>query len=584
MKLFFTRLLLVACLVGVGPGFATLKAQDKAPKPDPAVQAPPPPTAPEVPTADSPDVTDDSPPEAAGTNQSRQGRDIVVTGSDVRIGPGETAGDIVVNGADVLVEGEVTGDIIVILGKVRILGRVDGDIINVGRGIWVENGGFVNGDVVGVGYGVVREPDGVVQGGVDNIGLVALPLSVRSRAVLFFEECVMMARPLSIRVGFVWVIWGVFLALQALLGLLFPGATRTTMCAMRERPGGTAILSIFGLPLLLLTASILTFTVIGTLAVPFLFAALVIGLCIGRIAILRLMGSRVLQLFGLVEAAPIAEFFTGALIATLLFLIPVVGLFTWMVFLLWALGAILMALFRRDRQPIPATPRSYPAATSGDLGNSTAFASTATATATVPSAQTPNLSPAMSEPIPLSSPVAASVGSSAAPDAATPPPTGPTGTASTLRWHEARQGPGLSAEDIASSPRPGLGRRLGALFIDWIPLMFLTAILPDRLLWIPLDQFSGVLRVGLGVAYFAVMLAWRGTTLGGLVLGLRVVRLDGRPIDRPVALVRALGAVLSGLCLGVGWFWASWDERRQTWHDRLAGTVVIRDDEAPPLV
>jgi len=577
MKLLLTRLLFLACLGGVYPGFAALRAQDKAPQPDPAIQAPPVPTVPEAPSADSPDVTDDSPAEtAAGTNRRRQSRDIVVTGSDVRIGPGETARDVVVNGGDLLVEGDVTGDIIVILGKVRVLGRVDGDIINVGRGIWVENGGFVNGDVVGVGYGIVREPDGVVQGEVVNLGLVALPLSVRSRAILFFEQCVMLARPLSLRVGFVWVIWGVSLAIQALLGLLFPGATRATMRAMRERPGGTAILSIFSLPLILLTASILVFTLIGALAVPFLFAALVVGLCIGRMAILRLMGSRVLQLFGLVEAAPVAEFFTGAAITTLLFLIPVVGLLTWMVFLLWALGAILMALFRRDRLPIPATARSGPSASSGNLEADPETAFTATRrTATAPSGFTPNTSPTMSDPIPLNQPLSASVDSPADPDSSTQHPMG---SASTLRWHDARQGPGLSAESIASSPRPGLGRRLGALFIDWIPLLFLVAILPE------VDHFDGALRIGLGVAYFTLMLAWRGTTLGGLVLGLRVVRLDGRPIDRPVALVRALSAVLSGLCFGIGWFWASWDERRQTWHDRLAGTVVIRDDDAPPLV
>lgn len=573
MKLFLTRLLVFACLGGVIPGFTKLLAQDEAPRPDPAVQAPPAPAAPEPPSTD---VTDDSPAElATGGKNQRLGRDIVVTGSDVRIAPGETVHDVVVNGADLLVEGDVTGDIIVILGKVTVLGRVDGDITNVGRGVWLENGGFVNGNVIGVGYGVVREPDGVVQGKVHNLGLVAIPLSVRSRAVLYFEECILLARPLSIRVGFVWVIWAIFLAIQALLGLLFPGATRATMAAMRERPGGTAILSIFALPLILLTASILTATLVGAPAVPFLFAALVIGLWIGRIAILRLMGSRVLQLFGLVEAAPIAEFFTGAIIATLLFLIPVVGLFTWMIFVLWALGAILMALFRRDRPPASSIDRF---GINPETASTTAFTSQTT-TDPYPSAANPPTT--MSDPMPLHPKGSASADPLANSSAGNP---GPTGTASSVRWHEARQRPGLSAEEIASAARPGLGRRLGALFIDWIPLLFLAAILPERLAFIHLDEFAVVLRVAIGVAYFTLMLTWRGTTLGGLVLGLRVVRLDGRPIDRPVALVRALGAVLSGLCCGVGWFWAAWDERRQTWHDRLAGTVVIRDDDAPPLV
>jgi uncharacterized RDD family membrane protein YckC len=117
-----------------------------------------------------------------------------------------------------------------------------------------------------------------------------------------------------------------------------------------------------------------------------------------------------------------------------------------------------------------------------------------------------------------------------------------------------------------------------------MPILFLLGMLPDRFLFINIDGMGGFLRIALGVAYFTFFITWRGTTLGGMVLGLRVVRVDGRPIDRTVALVRAIAAILSGLCLGIGWFWACWDERRQTWHDRLAGTVVVRDDHIQPLV
>lgn len=28
--------------------------------------------------------------------------------------------------------------------------------------------------------------------------------------------------------------------------------------------------------------------------------------------------------------------------------------------------------------------------------------------------------------------------------------------------------------------------------------------------------------------------------------------------------------------MGLGYFWAGWDKRKQTWHDKLAGTVVVR--------
>jgi uncharacterized RDD family membrane protein YckC len=517
-------------------------------------------------TPADPSVSDDD-----VTTLDRVGRDIVATGTDVHIRPGEIVHDVTVTGGDVVVEGEVTGDLVVIIGKATLHGKVTGDVFNIGRGIRVENGGFIGGDVFALGFGVLREPDGVVQGEVANLGLAALPESVRNQALLFFEECVMLARPLSFRVLFVWLLWGVMLALQSLIGLLFPEATHATMRAMRERPWGTALLGILGLPLILLASLILTLTLIASLAVPFLIAALIIGLFIGRIAILRIIGSRLLRLFGLLEPHPAAEYTTGAVVAVGLFLIPFVGLLVWMLFLLWALGGILMALFRRDK--VRTTSESRAGATYGTeampspLGQRFQPEESATRSNNTEPAATPNVG----TPIAVAS-AAIPTGADASAGAGSP----------SLGWAEDRSTP--SPIDPLLSPRPTTGRRLGALLIDWMPIFFLVGMLPDHFLFINIDGMAGFLRIALGVAYFTTFVAWRGTTLGGMVLGLRVVRIDGRPIDRTVALVRAIAAILSGLCIGIGWFWACWDERRQTWHDRLAGTVVIRDDHIQPLV
>lgn len=529
---------------------------------------PPIPEAPSVPT--TPAETADAEDDAAAT-MDRVGRDIVVTGTDVHIRPGEIVHDVSVTGGDVLVEGEVTGDLVVIMGKATLHGKVAGDVFNIGRGIRVENGGFIGGDVLALGFGVLREADGVIQGEVANLGLAALPESVRTQALLFFEECVMLARPLSFRVLFVWLLWGAMLALQALVGILFPEATHATIRAMRERPGGTALLGILGLPLILLASCILTLTLIASLAVPFLIAALFIGLFIGRIAILRIIGARILRLFDLREAHPAAEFATGAVVAVGLFLIPFVGLLVWMLFLLWALGGILMALFRRDkvsgvkqvREGSPSGAEPAP----DSFGDHSRPAESVARTNNSETAPTPDAG----TPIAVASAIIpAGAGASAG--------TGSPG----LGWPEDR--PTRSAIDPLLAARPTTGRRLGALLIDWMPIFFLVGMLPDRFLFINIDGMGGFLRIALGVAYFTSFIAWRGTTLGGMVLGLRVVRVDGRPIDRTVALVRAIAAILSGLCVGIGWFWACWDERRQTWHDRLAGTVVVRDDHIQPLV
>ena len=95
--------------------------------------------------------------------------------------------------------------------------------------------------------------------------------------------------------------------------------------------------------------------------------------------------------------------------------------------------------------------------------------------------------------------------------------------------------------------------------------------------WLP-DNFL------FSLGYFVGMHLWRATTLGGLVLGLKVVRIDGRRIDFPCAIVRALGSIFSGIVGGLGFFWCAWDAERQTWHDKLAGTVVVRVEKMPPLV
>jgi len=546
-------------------------AQPALPTPPPARQPAEPETSPTPPEAPATEADPDTDADTV-TTDGKPGHDVVVTGSDVHIRAGEKAHDIAVNGGDVLIEGEVTGNVFVFLGKVTVLGRVTGDVVNFGRGVSVENGGFIGGEVLAVGYGVAREPEGIVQGRVFNLGLLALPLTVRQQAQLFFDECVMMARPLSIRVKFVWILWAAMLLFQGFLALLFPTATQATLRAMQERPGGTTLLGIFGLPLILLASSILTITVVASLAVPFILAALFIGLLIGRTAILRLMGGRLLQLFGVSEVPPAAEFAVGAVVTTLLFLIPVIGILAWMGFFLWSLGAILMALSRRDtakasRQQVNGSPT---------LG----------ATSDTTDASSPP--PTQHETRNVASATASGGNTSdSIPDSGFQPGSAPfthPSVAASLRWNEPRQGRGLTPDEITQAPRPDFKRRLAALLIDWIPIMAVIGMMPDHLLFVRLDDFSDKLRVVFGIAYYTLMLTWRGTTLGGLVMGLRVVRLDGRPIDRTVSLVRSLTAILSTLCFGIGWFSASWDPRRQTWHDRLAGTVVIRDDQVQPLV
>ncbi len=69
-------------------------------------------------------------------------------------------------------------------------------------------------------------------------------------------------------------------------------------------------------------------------------------------------------------------------------------------------------------------------------------------------------------------------------------------------------------------------------------------------------------------------------TLGQALLGLRVLRTDGRSLTLGPAVRRILGYYISFLALFLGFLWVLIDDRRQGWHDKIADTVVIYDWEA----
>lgn len=69
-------------------------------------------------------------------------------------------------------------------------------------------------------------------------------------------------------------------------------------------------------------------------------------------------------------------------------------------------------------------------------------------------------------------------------------------------------------------------------------------------------------------------------TLGQALLGLRVLRTNGRPLTFGPAFRRVLGYYVSFFALFMGFLWILIDDRRQGWHDKIADTVVVYDWEA----
>jgi uncharacterized RDD family membrane protein YckC len=110
-----------------------------------------------------------------------------------------------------------------------------------------------------------------------------------------------------------------------------------------------------------------------------------------------------------------------------------------------------------------------------------------------------------------------------------------------------------------STSVPGLGRRLVALFIDWI----LCAIIATGLL------HSHYWTLAFFGAETYILTVLTGTTIGKRVLGMRVARLDGKPVGLGWGLVRTvlLLTVVPPLVM---------DRDRRCLHDKAANTIVVR--------
>lgn len=86
-----------------------------------------------------------------------------------------------------------------------------------------------------------------------------------------------------------------------------------------------------------------------------------------------------------------------------------------------------------------------------------------------------------------------------------------------------------------------------------------------------------ILSTVMAYIYYVEMIGKWGQTLGKKWLKIKVQTSDGQVPGYKKALIReTVGKLASGLVLGIGYWWAVWDKDKQTWHDKMAKTVVVR--------
>ena len=144
--------------------------------------------------------------------------------------------------------------------------------------------------------------------------------------------------------------------------------------------------------------------------------------------------------------------------------------------------------------------------------------------------------------------------------------------------------------DAPTAERLGFLPRFGAEIIDVIATWALVLL-------VSAGSFIGLGAIGLSdevvvtigvlagivafLAYWTVLHAHGRQTVGKMVIGAVVVDTDLRPIGYGRALGRLFAEALSAIPLNLGYLWAIWDPERQTFHDKIVGTLVIRKADLP---
>ena len=131
---------------------------------------------------------------------------------------------------------------------------------------------------------------------------------------------------------------------------------------------------------------------------------------------------------------------------------------------------------------------------------------------------------------------------------------------------------------VSTAEKAGWGTRALAILIDAIGVGIIAGAVSNILGGGPTStQYEGLSTLFLA-AYFTYFwsAAGKGQTLGSRALNIRVVKTDGSYLDYVGAFLRYVGLVISCVVVFVGVIWAAFDAQKQGWHDKIAGTYVVK--------
>jgi uncharacterized RDD family membrane protein YckC len=503
--------------------------------------------------------------------QSGEKADSVVSVLGSSTSDGEAV-DVVSVIGDTRVTGPVHDSAVAVLGNVYIDSKVDGDVVAVLGNVTLGPNAEIGGDVVAVLGTMQRDPAAIIHGSVQRIlNFDAGGVGGFSWLNTWISHCLLYGRPLALvhGLGWAWTLALGLLAFYACLALMFRSSIERCVHTLEAEPGHAALAGLIGILLTPVLLVLLCVTVIGIAAVPFVVGALFCMSLFGKAVMLAWLGGRVSGRHPGPTGHPAVAVLIGGALVLVLYVVPVVGFLVYKLLGFFGFGAVVYTLLLRARarragnNPPPSAAASSPSPVAPSPGApSPGAASLGTSSA----ASAASLSASSAE-LHSSEPMAGEGWTASAAPASAPPPAAPPPAASPPYAQP------VPPHITAAMPRAGFWVRMGALLLDVLLVGFVMSLLH------PFGNFHIVVLA----IYGAVMWKLRGTTVGGIVFDLHVVRLDGRPLDWETAIVRALGCFLSLFVVFLGFIWIAFDDNNQAWHDKIAGTVVVRAKRGAPL-
>jgi uncharacterized RDD family membrane protein YckC len=518
--------------------------------------------------AQTPQPPPDIEPRVSRTQQA----EVVRIGQDYTLEAGEEVREVAVVFGDATIHGTVDRDVVVVFGTATVTGTgsIGGDFVVVGGSSTIAEGATVGGDFVVVG-GSAEAPPGFKPGG-DHV--VVNPPVIGNRLSDFFPwitRGLLWGRLIVPDLTWIWFAVGAFFLLYVTINALADAPVRASAGVLVERP-----VTAFGVGLLVFLLwgpvnALLAVSVVGIAVIPFLSCAMLLAGFVGRVAAIRWIGMR---LKGDPEVATggaaLVTFVIGFALLTLIYMVPVLGIVTWAVVGTLGLGAATLAIveyWKREHPPAPVPPPPvYPGGGAPDRFR-----------------DAPGGAPDLKVGPTTGPPMAADV---AGLDVGPTFRSGEAGTADAgpaFRPGESAYGPpGTGGAPPAppvtngtALPLASFRDRFFAGLLDLILVAFVVQLLdfrnPQRIVLL------------LWLAYTTAFWAWKRTSVGGIICQLRIVRADGQPFTFADALVRGLGSIFSLVVVGLGYLWILRDPERQAWHDKIAGTYVVKVPRNYPL-